>query len=208
MATVAVFVALGGSSYAAIKVTGKNVPKDALTGADIKNLTGKDVRNNSITGADVKNLTTGDVANGRLLAEDFAPGQLPRGEMGATGPPGSFPDALPSGKTLRGMYRMEGDGDGVTGACCAADALSFGFAVAAEPTGHFLESGDSDPACPGSAGSPQANPGHLCVYEAAKTMNATNAGLVSTTRYGADLFVDSNAVGDYLSTGSWAVTAP
>jgi hypothetical protein len=94
MATVAVFVALGGSSYAAIKVTGRNVPRDALTGADIKNLTGADVRNNSLTGVDVKNLGSGDVANGRLLAEDFAPGQLPQGErgpqgvQGQQGPPG------------------------------------------------------------------------------------------------------------------------
>src|SRR5215210_5932172 len=87
MATFAVFVALGGSSYAALRVTSRNVPKDALTGADIKNLTGRDVRNNSLTGADVKNLGSGDVANGRLLAEDFAPGQLPRGERGPEGAP-------------------------------------------------------------------------------------------------------------------------
>jgi hypothetical protein len=52
MATDVVFIALGGTSYAALRITGKNVPKDALTGADIKNLTGKDVRNNSLTGAD------------------------------------------------------------------------------------------------------------------------------------------------------------
>jgi len=54
MATVAVFIALGGSSYAALRVTGRNVPKDALTGADIKNLAGKDVRNHSPTGTDAK----------------------------------------------------------------------------------------------------------------------------------------------------------
>jgi len=54
MATLAVFIALGGSSYAALRVTSRNVPKDALTGADIKKLTGKDVTNNSLTGADVK----------------------------------------------------------------------------------------------------------------------------------------------------------
>lgn len=106
------------------------------------------------------------------------------------------------------MYRMEGDGDGALGACCAADAISFAFALAAPPTGHFVASGGSNPACPGTAGSPQASPGHLCVYEEAKTGNVANSGLVSTTRYGADLFVDSNAPGDYLSKGSWAVTAP
>ncbi|HEX2233775.1 MAG TPA: hypothetical protein VHG69_10475 [Thermoleophilaceae bacterium] len=88
MATIAVFIAIGGSSYAALRVTGRNVPRDALTGADVKNLTGRDVRNNSLTGADVRNLTGADVTNGRLLAEDFAPGQLPRGEQGAPGPPG------------------------------------------------------------------------------------------------------------------------
>jgi hypothetical protein len=89
VSVVALFVALGGSSYAALKVTSRNVPKDALTGADIKNLTGKDVRNDSLTGADVKNLGSGDVANGKLLAEDFAPGQVPKGETGETGPPGA-----------------------------------------------------------------------------------------------------------------------
>jgi hypothetical protein len=88
VAYLALFVALGGTSYAVTRITGKNVPKDALTGADIKNLTGKDVRNNSLTGADVRNLKTGDVANGSLLGEDFAAGQLPKGEKGDQGPVG------------------------------------------------------------------------------------------------------------------------
>jgi hypothetical protein len=89
MATVAVFVALGGSSYAALQVTSKNVPRDALTGADIKNLTGGDVRNNSLTGAAVTNLGGADIANGQLLAEDLAQGQLPKGEPGAAGATGA-----------------------------------------------------------------------------------------------------------------------
>jgi hypothetical protein len=72
MATFAVFVALGGSSYAAIKVTGKNVKDSSLTG--------KDVRNSS--------LTTSDVKNRSLLAGDFKSGQLPAGGSGPTGPPG------------------------------------------------------------------------------------------------------------------------
>ena len=88
MATVAVFIALGGTSYAALRITGRNVPRNALTGADIKNLTGRDVRNNSLTGADVRSLTHRDVSNGRLLAEDFAPGQLPKGDTGPAGPQG------------------------------------------------------------------------------------------------------------------------
>jgi hypothetical protein len=36
MATIAVFVAIGGSAYAALKVTGKDVVNESLTGKDIK----------------------------------------------------------------------------------------------------------------------------------------------------------------------------
>jgi hypothetical protein len=63
----ALFVALGGSSYAAIKVTGKNVKNSSLTG--------KDVKNNSLKGADVTGLGTGDIRDSSLLAKDFKPGQ-------------------------------------------------------------------------------------------------------------------------------------
>ena len=72
MATGAVFIALGGTSYAALKVTGA------------------DVRNGSLTGKDVKNdtLGTGDVRDGSLKAADFRPRELPAGPKGATGAPG------------------------------------------------------------------------------------------------------------------------
>ena len=53
VALLALFVALGGSSYAALTVTGRNVKNSSLTG--------RDVRNNSLTGRDVKNLSSGDV---------------------------------------------------------------------------------------------------------------------------------------------------
>jgi len=78
-ASVAIFIALGGSSYAALRVTGRDVPKDALTGADIKKLTGRDVRNNSLTGADVKNKS--------LAPKDFR-GSV-RGPQGPPGAPGA-----------------------------------------------------------------------------------------------------------------------
>ena len=89
MATVAVFVALGGSSYSALTVTGRNVPKDALTGADIKDLTGRDVTNNSLTGQDIKGLAGADIADGTLRLNDFAAGQVPKdGPQGPQGPRG------------------------------------------------------------------------------------------------------------------------
>lgn len=59
MATIAVFIALGGSSYAAIQVTGKNVKDSSLTGADLRTET----------------INSDDVQNGSLLGQDFAPGR-------------------------------------------------------------------------------------------------------------------------------------
>lgn len=59
----ALFVALGGTGYAAIIVTGKNVKNSSLTGKDVKNssLTGKDVKNSSLTGSDVTESKLGKV---------------------------------------------------------------------------------------------------------------------------------------------------
>lgn len=113
VATIALFVALGGSSYAAITITTRNVPKNALTGADIRGLTGRDVRDNSLTGRDVRRLTTRDVANGRLLAEDFAPGQLPAGPKGDKGDPATKLFARVAGKGAVGT--VLGPSHGVTG---------------------------------------------------------------------------------------------
>ena len=67
VAYLSLFVALGGSSYAAVKITGKNVT------------------NNSLTGRDIKNLGTADVKNRSLLSKDFKAGQLPAGAQGPAG---------------------------------------------------------------------------------------------------------------------------
>jgi type VI protein secretion system component Hcp len=61
--TVCLFVVLGGSAYAAVSISGK------------------DVRNGSLTGADIKNHS--------LRARDFRPGELPVGPTGPKGDPGS-----------------------------------------------------------------------------------------------------------------------
>lgn len=91
VAYLALFIALGGSSYAAVTVTGKSVTNGSLTGADVKS--------NSITGRDVKGLRTGDVADRSLLARDFRSGQLPAGPSGPAGPQGTQGVAGPAGAT-------------------------------------------------------------------------------------------------------------
>ena len=74
MGALALFVALGGTAYAAIELE-----KDDVTSKHIKNagVKGKDIADNAVTSP--------KVANGSLLGEDFAAGQLPQGERGLQG---------------------------------------------------------------------------------------------------------------------------
>jgi hypothetical protein len=71
-ATLALFVALGGTSYAAATISGTDVRNGTLTGSDIKN----------------ESLKSGDIDNRSLLAKDFKSGQLPAGPQGIPGPQG------------------------------------------------------------------------------------------------------------------------
>jgi hypothetical protein len=67
VAYLALFVALGGTSYAAVKLPAKSVGT-------------KQLKSNAVTSAKVKNKS--------LRAKDFAAGQLPVGERGPAGPAG------------------------------------------------------------------------------------------------------------------------
>lgn len=73
IASIALIAALGGTSYAASKITGK------------------DIRNNSVTGKDIRNssLTTGDIKNGSLRSKDFKKGDIPAGPQGPAGSAGA-----------------------------------------------------------------------------------------------------------------------
>ncbi len=58
LSLIALFVALGGTSYAALTITSANVKNNSLTSSDIKNTT----------------ISSADVKNGGLLSEDFKGG--------------------------------------------------------------------------------------------------------------------------------------
>jgi hypothetical protein len=71
MSTLAVFVALGGTSYAAAKFTGSDIKDGTVTGRDLKDSTvaGGDIRDNTLTSTDVK--------DGSLQGDDLDPSALP-----------------------------------------------------------------------------------------------------------------------------------
>ena len=92
-ATVALFLALGGTSYAALTITGGNVRNESLTGSDIKDGT--------VKSADIANgkLTSSDVKDGSLGSVDFKAGDLPAGPAGPAGATGPAGPQGPAGAT-------------------------------------------------------------------------------------------------------------
>jgi len=194
----ALFVALGGTSYAAIKLPAGSV------GA-------KQLRSSAVTSPKVKNRS--------LRATDFAPGTLrrgPRGSQGPAGPAGSLAGTLPSGKTVRGRWAVSGVNPDTAAGDISSDALSFGVQLPSAPKRVFVFSANGGAECPGTAESPDAAPGILCFYveyqininNGIETIIGTTTG--ATSRQGAELYIvnASTTPGGYGARGSWAATAP
>jgi hypothetical protein len=87
---IALFVALGGVSYAALKLPANSVRSRQISNGQVKNA---DLAHNAVTSTKVK--------NGSLLSADFKAGQLP---AGAQGPKGDTGPAGTNGQTgLQGV---------------------------------------------------------------------------------------------------------
>ena len=63
VAVIALFMALGGTSYAALKITGNNIVNGTLSGVDIDNrsLSGKEIKKNTLDGDEIKESALGIV---------------------------------------------------------------------------------------------------------------------------------------------------
>jgi hypothetical protein len=120
---------------------------------------------------------------------------------------------LPDGSTLRGVYAIGGDAAGYL-----LQGVDFGYTLAADPVAHYVESGATAPAeCPGSALSPSAAPGHLCVYEATRIavsdggvgiFDANGLGGVSPFGFIVAVSPGAGTGPNPIVYGGWAVTAP
>ena len=84
---IAVFIALGGTSYAAITITSKNVRDNSLTGRDIRNgsLTGDDIGRGSVP----LDRLSGSLATGSPGSPGSPGPQGPEGPQGERGLPGA-----------------------------------------------------------------------------------------------------------------------
>lgn len=121
----------------------------------------------------------------------------------------------PSGTTIRGVYRVASNAVGAA-SNLGSSAITFGFTLSSAPTPHFIAQGTSPPAeCPGSAATPQAAAGHLCVYEGTDVnamgqviVNPITNGGPEASPYGAAVHAQPEGDGIWVTGGTWAVTAP
>lgn len=92
-ATLALMIALGGTGYAAVSITGRDIRNGTIRGADIANgtITSSKIRNRSIRGSDIAagTISSTNVRDASLEGRDFKAGQLPGAVTGPAGPPGA-----------------------------------------------------------------------------------------------------------------------
>jgi hypothetical protein len=196
--TLALALALGGTgAYAAATVGSADIKANAVRSTHLKNGQVKlaDVASGAVNSA--------KVANGSLLLADLKPGEIAKGQS----------EVVPSGVTLFGVYAVAGNGTGDL----AQTAVSFGQRFAVAPTAHYIKLGGIAPtACPGNAANPQAQAGHLCVYESFASDNAAGANLFnplavlesSSSRFGFGVYTQGSGEAFYELGGTWAATAP
>jgi hypothetical protein len=139
----------------------------------------------------------------------------PQGREGRTGEPGPLPPTLPSGKSLTGIFQAT-DGLPRKARGFAEATISFAFPLATTPSVQVLQVNDPPTEhCPGTAASPSAAPGFLCVYTVVSTgpvgtydplseaSGSGRAGAIAST----ELECEETPCIAHLR-GTWAVTAP
>jgi hypothetical protein len=224
MATIALFIALGGGAYAAIKL-----PKNSVGP--------KQIKKNAVNSAKVKNksLTISDLSGSARTKL--------RGEKGPEGPTGAslVDSSVPSGKTIMGLWGGQytpGTGTGndafvlttsfplrtpspLTDATAqVGDGAAFGGVSA--PVAAAAFDGDEDPACAGSFAAPSAPNGKLCVYVRDTRLSNVKTGTLRVTGAASDddagatartlgfevSFTAASQAAPVRLEGVWVYTAP
>jgi hypothetical protein len=206
VALTALFVALGGTGYAATKLS---AGRSEAAHVAVKH------KKHKTTTVLVRCAATTVTCKGKPGPAGPQGSQGSQGTSGLKGDPGatnSYPATLPSGQTERGVFAGEADDVGNANAHTYATA-AFPIPLAGAPTANIIQSGGASTAqCPGSSANPQATAGNLCVYVnnssgAVTVFDPSNpANPINSSKWGATIsIISSGAAYEY---GTWAVTAP
>ena len=103
----------------------------------------------------------------------------------------------------------------------AAISFTIPLAVGLAPANvHYVPTGSLDPSCPGTALTPTAAKGHLCVYEGQNQNLSSSSGLIGNPQTGGagagvsgailalELVEEGGEQPPAFADGSWAVNAP
>lgn len=237
IATIALFVALGGVAVAAglpknsvgkrqlkrgavttaklapkaVKV-GKLGPSAVLPGNIVDGgVTTSKIGTNAVIARSIKNgvITTNKLNNEAVTTAKLGKGSVTLAKLGDEVAP--LLGTLKAGQTLRGVFDLGGETK------VDRSATSYQFPLAnspASPSANILQPGTTNASCTGITGggaaTPQAGAGQLCVYITEKSANfeALEFGK-ATNRLGFDLVAKFTAsAADNSVLGQWAVTAP
>jgi hypothetical protein len=190
VSTIALFLALGGAAYAAVKIPSNSVGT-------------KQIKNGAVTKSKIS------ASAKAALRGNTGPRGL-QGIQGIQGPTGTYPTVLPSGETQTGAFAIRFP---ASAASQSADAeVSFPLPLSSAPTVGYGGVNTTD--CSGTVTAPTAAPGYFCVYFGQHVNAATydtadpsgNSGVIGSI--GGSVTIASSAAGDTIVRGTWAVTAP
>ena len=128
MASVAVFIALGGTGYAALKIGSGQIRNNSVRSKDVRNdnLRGKDIRDASLTGSDILESSLGAVPSAQQATNAETVGGLSAADLKVRCPAGTALSAA-------GCIELQPRAAAVYGNAVAACALR--SAASADPRG-------------------------------------------------------------------------
>jgi hypothetical protein len=221
ISVLALFVALGGTGYAAMRLPRDSVgtiqlQNNSIIAPKIRNgtIVGKKIKNGAVTAGKInpKGLTVPNATHASIAVSAQSAAIATTATSAGTATIAASPGALASGRAETGVYDVE-----FTGASGGA-AISFPFPLA-PPATHveWLAPGAApDTGCPGSAATPEASRGFLCLYASAQTNVAASCVADAAASCAGPSFT-YGAVAEVTPTdptlptrsvGTWAVTAP